>query len=117
MSRAIDEYVSDSPAINQLIQLYGDRLQRLSFYERLLTIMTIAAALSDGFLDANADISVERQVRSYLSKGYRLDRDLDCDLVGCLIELDECDEEQVTALLVALIGYVSDELVQIAISY
>jgi len=112
MSPAIDEYVSDSPAINQLIQFYGDRLQRLSFYEKMLTVMVMSSALSDGFLDANADISVEKQVRSHLSKGYTLDR----DLVGCLTELDECDEEQVTALLVALIGYMSGELVQIAIS-
>jgi len=108
----ISRYVSGSPAIAQLTAKYGDCLQNMKLYDRLLTIMAIAAALSDGLLDANADPSIEQQIRIYTNAGYSIDR----DLRDCLADLDSCDESQCSALLVALIGYTSKDLVQLALS-
>ena len=108
----IRQYVSDSPAIAALTARYGDRLQRMTFYEAMLTIMLLASALSDGFLDRDIEPTVEEQIRIYTNKGYTLSRELQTTLTA----LDTCDEKQVTALLVALIGYTSAQLVNLALS-
>jgi len=108
----ISRYVSGSPAIAALTAKYGDRLQNMKLYERLLTIMAIAAALSDGLLDASAEPSIEQQIRNYTNDGHSLDR----DLRDCLADLDSCDETQCSALLVALIGYTAADLAQLALS-
>jgi len=81
-------------------------------YEGLLTIMLIASALGDGFLDPEGEPSIELRIRLYLSGGYRMSRELQTALTA----LDDCDERQVTALLVALICYTSAELTDLALS-
>ena len=108
----INQFVSNSPAIAGLTGRYGDRLQRMTRYESLLTIMLLSSALSDGFLDPDGEPSIEQQIRIYLNAGYSISRELQT----ALTELDTCDEKQVTALLVALIGYTSAQLVHLALS-
>jgi len=106
----INHYVSDSPAIDDLTAQYGDCLQNMRFNERLLTIMLLSAALSDGFLDPDRDPSIEDQINLYLNDGYRMSRELQTALTA----LDDCEEREVTAVLVALICYTSVELNRLA---
>jgi len=108
----IDHYVSDSPAIADLTAQYGDRLQRMTFYESLLAIMLLSSALSDGFLYPDGDPSIEQQISRYLNTGYPIDHELQAALAA----LDDCDERQVTAVLVALVGYTSAQLSRIAMA-
>jgi hypothetical protein len=108
----INQYVSDSPAIAKLTAKYGDRLNLMTLYERLLTIMLLSSTLSDGLLDANVEPSIERQIEIYINGGYIIN----AELRNGLVALDDCDERQVTALLVALIGYVSAHLAHLALS-
>ena len=108
----INQYVSDSPAIAALIAKYGDRLNTMTLYEKLLTIMLLSSTLSDGLLDANVEPSIERQIEIYINGGYIISP----ELRKALVALDDCDERQVTALLVALIGYVSAHLAHLALS-
>jgi len=112
LNPSINQYVSDSPAIAKLTAKYGDRLNTMTLYEKLLTIMLLSSTLSDGLLDANVEPSIERQIEIYINGGYIISP----ELRKALVALDDCDERQVTALLVALIGYVSAYLVQLALS-
>jgi len=108
----IHQYVSDSPAIAALAAKYGDRLQRMTRYEGLLTIMLLSSALSDGLLDSDGEPSIQQQIRIYMNAGYSISRELQTALTA----LDTCDEKQVTALLVALICYTSAQLAHLALS-
>jgi len=108
----INLYVSGSPPIAALIAKYGDRLNTMTLYERLLTIMLLSSALSDGMLDANVEPSIEKQIETFISGGYTINP----EFRKALAALDDCDERQVTALVVALIGYVSAHLSQLALS-
>ena len=108
----INQYVSDSPTIAKLTAKYGDRLNLMTLYERLLTIMLLSSTLSDGLLDANVEPSIERQIEIYINGGYIIN----AELRNGLVALDDCDERQVTALVVALIGYVSAHLAHLALS-
>ena len=112
LNPSINQYVSDSPAIAKLTAKYGDRLNTMTLYEKLLTIMLLSSTLSDGILDANVEPSIERQIETYTSGGYIISP----ELRDALVALDDCDERQVTAVVVALIGYVSAYLVQLALS-
>jgi len=105
-------YVSGSPPIAALIAKYGDRLNTMTLYERLLTIMLLSSALSDAILDASVEPSIEKQIETFLSGGYTINPEFQKSLAA----LDDCDERQVTALVVALIGYVSAHLSQLALS-
>jgi hypothetical protein len=112
LNPSINQYVSDSPAIAKLTAKYGDRLNTMTLYERLLMIMLLSSALSDGILDANVEPSIEKQIQTFISGGYIINP----ELRKALVALDDCDERQVTALVVALIGYVSAHLAQLALS-
>lgn len=110
MTQPLGYYVSGVPEIDALVRQYGSDLWGMGLYKKLLATRLIAAALADGMADLATEPSIAEQIQQYCNEGF----DIDATLQRHLEALDNCDERQCLALLLALVGYVSDELQQSA---
>ncbi len=108
MPQPIGYYVSGSPAIDALAATYGQQLQNMRLYEKLLAIKAISGALLDGLVNLHTEPSIDEQILDRINDGYEVDERLHEHLSA----LDGCDERQCFGLLETLVACAQEDFRQ-----